>query len=145
MVGGDLHWIWTGYEIYQEVDYVYGVKALQEGDGFPNAQSALNIVELAINALYLYSTYVLDSPVAPLFGFTTQLMTLSKTVLYIAQEYFCGFCNIGHNTTKDLILYYVCTNGFWILFPTLITIRLGRDIATALRAAQKGANKKKSQ
>jgi len=22
MVGGDLHWIWTGYEIYQEVDYV---------------------------------------------------------------------------------------------------------------------------
>ena len=65
MVGGDLHWIWTGYEIYQEVDYVcpfhweraltatkfiaepltsrrppqvYGVKALQNGDGFPNAQ-----------------------------------------------------------------------------------------------------------
>lgn len=22
MLGGDLHWIWTGYEIYQEVDYV---------------------------------------------------------------------------------------------------------------------------
>ena len=55
MRGGDLHWIWTGYEIYQEVDWVsrrsappgqiadsppqvYGVKALQENDGFPSAQ-----------------------------------------------------------------------------------------------------------
>ena len=58
MEGGDLHWIWTGYEIYEKVDYVrplgfpfagrrgrlltplqiYGVKAFQEGDGFPTAQ-----------------------------------------------------------------------------------------------------------
>ena len=22
MLGGDLHWIWTGYEIYQEIDHV---------------------------------------------------------------------------------------------------------------------------
>ena len=73
--------------------------------------AVLNLVEFAINALYLYSTYVLDSPAAPLFGFATNLMTLSKTTLYIAQEYFCGFCNIGHNSAKDLVLYYVCTNG----------------------------------
>jgi hypothetical protein len=59
----------------------------------------------------LYSTYVLDSPIAPLFGFSTNLMTLSKTVLYIAQEYFCGFCNIGHNTAKDLFFFYICPNG----------------------------------
>jgi len=61
MVGGDLHWIWKPYAIYQEVDYVrrivsdqvdanldrdtwgfvgqvYGVKALQENNGFTNAQ-----------------------------------------------------------------------------------------------------------
>jgi hypothetical protein len=61
MVGGDLHWIWKPYTIYQEVDYVrrivsdhvdanldrdawdfagqvYGVKALQENNGFTNAQ-----------------------------------------------------------------------------------------------------------
>lgn len=76
---------------------------------FPSA--SLNIVELVINVLYLYSTYVLDSPVAPLFGFSTNLMTLSKTALYFGQEYFCGFCNIGHNNTKDLIIFYICTNG----------------------------------
>ena len=56
MAGGDLHWIWKPYALYQEVDYVrsapaysccshwhalsqiYGVKAYEEGDGFPNAQ-----------------------------------------------------------------------------------------------------------
>jgi hypothetical protein len=63
MVGGDLHWIWEPYGLYQEVDYVryissiecgwgtnydrnigacgrqvYGVKALQENSGFPSAQ-----------------------------------------------------------------------------------------------------------
>jgi hypothetical protein len=38
-------------------------------------------------------------------------MTLSKTVLYFAQEYFCGFCNIGHNTPKDLFFFYFCTNS----------------------------------
>jgi hypothetical protein len=59
MVGGDLHWIWEPYGIYQEVDYVclffgypvqvvnikctqvYGVKALLNGDGFTNAQCEL--------------------------------------------------------------------------------------------------------
>lgn len=73
--------------------------------------ASLNIVELLINVLYLYSTYVLDSPIAPLFGFSTNLMTISKTVLYLAQEYFCGYCNIGHNNAKDIFFFYICTNG----------------------------------
>jgi hypothetical protein len=68
-------------------------------------------VEIFISALYLYSTYVLDSPIAPLFGFSSQLMTLSKTLLYIAQEHFCGYCNIGHNSLKDLVFFYILPNG----------------------------------
>lgn len=118
----------SGTDTLNPPHQVYGVKALQNGDGFPNAQgscqsdqlcqryqqpfslAALNLMELAINVLYLYSTYVLDSPIAPLFGFSTNLMTLSKTILYIAQEYFCGFCNIGHNTITDLFFFYICTN-----------------------------------
>ena len=39
--GGDLHWIWKPYELYQEVDYVYGVETYNRGDGFTNAQCAL--------------------------------------------------------------------------------------------------------
>lgn len=89
---------------------IYPITSLPKNSN-PSPSAALNIVELVINALYLYSTYGLDSPVAPLFGFSTNLMTLSKTVLYLAQEYFCGYCNIGHNSAQDLIFFYVCTNG----------------------------------
>jgi hypothetical protein len=76
MVGGDLHWIWKPYEIYQEVDYVrrivsdqvdanldrdawgvvgqvYGVKALQENNGFTNAQCKCLLIAavLSLDAL----------------------------------------------------------------------------------------------
>jgi hypothetical protein len=76
MVGGDLHWIWKPYAIYQEVDYVrrivsdqvdanidrdalgfvgqvYGVKALQENNGFTNAQCKclLIVAVLSLDAL----------------------------------------------------------------------------------------------
>lgn len=76
MVGGDLHWIWKPYAIYQEVDYVrrivsdqvdanidrdalgfvgqvYGVKALQENNGFTNAQCKclLIVAVLLLDAL----------------------------------------------------------------------------------------------
>jgi len=33
--------------------------------------------------------------------------------------------------------------SFWILFPALISIQLGKDLAASLRLAQSGANKKK--
>ncbi|KAL9709564.1 hypothetical protein Ac2012v2_007303 [Leucoagaricus gongylophorus] len=36
--GGDLHWIWRPYALYQEIDYVYGLPALESNDGFTNAQ-----------------------------------------------------------------------------------------------------------
>jgi hypothetical protein len=68
MKGGDLHWIWKPYELYQEVDYVepeshlylekkhltlrqiYGVPALERGDGFPNAQCKLYTAEHSLHA-----------------------------------------------------------------------------------------------
>ncbi|KIJ64001.1 hypothetical protein HYDPIDRAFT_91287 [Hydnomerulius pinastri MD-312] len=132
MVGGDLHWIWQPYEIYQEVDYVYGVKALEENNGFTNAQSMLNVVETLMNLTYVYLAHVSNWTPAPLVGFAAATMTLSKTVLYWAQEYYCGGCAIGHNTAKDLIVYWIIPNGFWIIVPSFIVWQLGKDIAGAL-------------
>ncbi|KAH7921511.1 hypothetical protein BV22DRAFT_1019219 [Leucogyrophana mollusca] len=141
MVGGDLHWIWKPYEIYQEIDYVYGVKALESGDGFTNAQSLLNVVETFMNLAYLYLAHVSGWSPAPLIGFAAAVMTLSKTVLYWAQEYYCGGCAIGHNTISDLVLYWIIPNGLWIVIPTLIVIRLGQDISDNLVAADRIAAK----
>ncbi|KAG5734216.1 hypothetical protein E4T56_gene2276, partial [Termitomyces sp. T112] len=112
MKGGDLHWLWKPYAIYQNVDYMYGWPALEANNGFTNAQSLLNIIETLLNIMYLYLAHVVAWPPAPLVAFVSASMTLSKTILYWAQEYYCGFCSIGHNTAYDLIIYWIIPNGY---------------------------------
>ncbi|KAN0082808.1 hypothetical protein V8E55_008603 [Tylopilus felleus] len=141
MVGGDLHWIWEPYGIYQEVDYVYGLKALQENNGFTNAQSLLNLVETAMNLEYVYLAHVSSWSGAPLVGFAAVTMTLSKTVLYWTQEYYCGGCSVGHNPWDTFLLYFVIPNGLWLVFPSLIVWRLGGDIMGSLSIASQSARK----
>ncbi|KAJ7267237.1 hypothetical protein C8J57DRAFT_1327085 [Mycena rebaudengoi] len=141
MEGGDLHWIWQPYSIYQNVDLVYGVEALKRGDGFTNAQSLLNVFETLFNIAYLYLAHVAGWPPAPLIGFTSAALTLAKTVLYWAQEYYCNYCAVGHNTLYDLIVYWIIPNGFWLLVPSLIVLQLGKDLAQSLNAADKIAVK----
>ena len=108
----------------------------------------LNLVETALNVrcrtlenrgvnpyaqlYYVYLANVLGSPSAPVIGFTSIVMTLSKvrdyfvfshscidklrcwtsqTVLYWLQEYYCGWCSVGHNSLPDLLLLWVLPNG----------------------------------
>ncbi|KAI0809254.1 hypothetical protein BC629DRAFT_1483704 [Irpex lacteus] len=145
MVGGDLHWIWSPYALYQEIDYVYGLRAYQNGEGFTNAQSALNIFENFLNIEYLYLAHVSGNPVATLVGFASAVMTLSKTALYWAQEYYCGGCSVGHNDFKTLLVYWIIPNGLWLLVPSFIVVRLGGDIADSLRASSNLQKKIKKQ
>ncbi|KAJ7926147.1 hypothetical protein B0H13DRAFT_1972884 [Mycena leptocephala] len=139
MEGGDLHWIWA--PVYGSYQNVYGIPAFEKGDGFPNAQSLLNIVETLMNLVYLYTAHVTAWPPAPLIGFTAAAMTLSKTVLYWAQEYYCDFCAIGHNSLEDIIKYWVLTSGIWIVVPSLILVRLGKDLIADLNIAHQASNK----
>ncbi|KAL1664502.1 hypothetical protein GGF50DRAFT_101691 [Schizophyllum commune] len=136
MQGGDLHWIWKPYEIYQEIDWVYGVRALEDGDGFPNAQAFLNIVETILNIIYLYLAHVSSSPKAPLIGFAAATMTLWKTVLYWLQELFCSGagCMTAHNKWLDMVVFYYF---LWLIFPSIIVYTLGKDIAHSLWAASR--------
>lgn len=64
-----------------------------------------------MNIAYLYLAHVIGSPIAPLLGFTSAVMTLWKTILYWAQEYYCNGCSVGHNTLSDLIIYWIIPNG----------------------------------
>jgi len=141
MKGGDLHWIWKPYALYQEVDYVYGIPSLLSGSGFTNAQSLLNIIETLMNITYLYLAHIAQWPPAPMIGFGVALMTLSKTFLYLAQEYYCGFCAVGHNKLWDLVLLYIVPNGFWIVIPFCIVLQLGRDLAESLTFAERESSK----
>lgn len=64
-----------------------------------------------MNLYYVYLAHVAQWPAAPVVGFAAVVMTLSKTVLYWLQEYFCGGCSVGHNNMVDLITLWIIPNG----------------------------------
>jgi len=123
----------TTTSITSEKYQVYGLPALESGNGFTNAQCScqsastvwlkltncffimialLNVIETLLNITYLYLAHVAQWPPATLIGLGAAVMTLSKTVLYWAQEYYCGFCAVGHNNASDLFFLWVIPNGY---------------------------------
>ncbi|KAN0060360.1 hypothetical protein ACQY0O_007689 [Thecaphora frezii] len=150
MKGGDLSWIWAPYELYGDIDHLYGFKAWDARDGLPAALSALNVVETCLNFAYVYLAHSTRSPAkmaaAPLVGFTAVTMTLSKTVLYILNDYFCDWCKTGHNSWHDRMFLWIIPNSLWVLIPSLIMYVLGRELYQNLKIvegakAAKGADR----
>ena len=72
----------------------------------------LNVFETLGNVLYLYKTHIAPDPIASFIGFTVATMSFSKTVLYWAQEYYCGYCAVGHNDPWTLFTLWVIPNGY---------------------------------
>ncbi|KAL5612699.1 hypothetical protein BROUX41_004212 [Berkeleyomyces rouxiae] len=139
MPGGTLHALWAPYALYAEVDYVYGRAAYEAGDGFAPAQSALNVVETLMYLVYLAAAYRgagtlrgRCGKLALLVGFSAAVMTLSKTVLYWANEIFAGFHNIGHNDMGTIIFMWIIPNGLWLILPTYMVVVMGRDILSGM-------------
>ncbi|KAI4742064.1 hypothetical protein E4T50_07496 [Aureobasidium sp. EXF-12298] len=105
--------LWVPYELYGQVDHVYGWPAYNSGNGFTAAQSAVNVIECVGYIYYLYLVYAhgrteknVQGTGAPdkqkigklaqsrtVYGeagakaavllYGVALMTLSKTVLYL--------------------------------------------------------------
>jgi len=156
MEGGVLHWpLYSPYKLYipsqpcpydsyGEVDYIYGKKAYDNHNGFTNAQSALNVVEVIMQLWFLkLRQHPRKQNMALLVGFTVSVMTLSKTLLYWLQEYFSGYVHflvlltfryaeVGHNSLERLILLWVIPNGAWILFPSILVAQFGKEIMARL-------------
>lgn len=133
MKGGDLHWIWgSPYAFYQEVDYLYGIPALENNDGFTNAQAFMNVVESVLNLTYVYLAHGAQWSGAPVIAYGTAFMTLGKTTLYWLSEYYCGFCQIGHNDILTLATYWISAMVLWTIIPSLIIWVLGKDIVQSL-------------
>ncbi|KAL7943520.1 hypothetical protein V8C42DRAFT_329289 [Trichoderma barbatum] len=152
MPGGSLHWpVWAPYKLYGEVDHIYGFKAFHAGNGFTSAQGFLNAVETLFYLWYFSAWFfsgkrtsggakVLGGRAgarATLIGFSAAVMTLSKTVLYWANEYYSGFDNIGHNPLQDLILLWIIPNGAWLVGPTYMIWSIGSDLVSGLNPASR--------
>ena len=105
MKGGAIHWpLYVPYQLYSfalfrsllyrygEVDYIYGKKAYENHNGFTNAQSALNVIEVLMQVCFLR---LRNKPgqenKALMVGYSVSLMTFSKTILYWLQEYYSGY------------------------------------------------------
>lgn len=137
MAGGKYSWpLWTPYELYATVDYVYGLPSYERKDGFTAAQASLNVVETLGYLVYLWILFSYGkqesvkgrgAPSPKTAGWLGQsralhgtwaayavvllyglsLMTVSKTVLYWLNEAFSGFASIGHNDTYSLIVLWI--------------------------------------
>jgi len=135
MQGGDLAWLWKPYAFYGTVDKVYGWDAFNNKDGFTGAQAAMNVPETALNFVYLYLGS--NSPVGPLVGFTAASLTFAKTALYWLREYFCDYCDVGHNGLYNLVVVWMIPNGAWLVVPAYIMYILGSDLIASLRLAHR--------
>ncbi|EGC41020.1 conserved hypothetical protein [Histoplasma capsulatum var. duboisii H88] len=161
MPGGRLHYIWSPYALYGAIDHVYGWPAWNDRDGFPSAQSLMNLVETACYIFYLFvlfqygtfdhgggrksktakKSYFLDlrksvsgrlGAIALLVVFSASVMTTSKTILYALNEVCSGFDHIGHNSFWTLIFLWIIPNGLWIVAPGYASFYFGSEILDAI-------------
>jgi len=169
MPGGSLHWpLWAPYKLYGKVDYIYGWKAFNEKNGFTAAQGFLNIVESVMYGYYLYILYAYGKQsasqgrgaqkdktarflgqqryvdgrmgaLAVLVGYSSAVMTVSKTILYWMNEYYSGFENIGHNSITDLTFLWIIPNGAWLVLPSYMIYVTGSEMLQGLTIAAGGA------
>ncbi|GAA5943252.1 uncharacterized protein JCM15063_005307 [Sporobolomyces koalae] len=134
--GGDWHWLWAPYALYEKVDLVYSPSHFARKEGFTAAQTYMNVVESFLNFTFLVMSGR-QSPVAILVGFSAVVMTASKTVLYWLVDQQSGWQSTGHNSQRDWWILFALPNGLWILFPTVLALMFGFEIAKSLRIAAK--------
>lgn len=54
MPGGPIHHLWLPYELYGNVDYLYGLPGLERGDGLVAAYAVVNFME---SILYIWCAW----------------------------------------------------------------------------------------
>ncbi|KAE8149640.1 hypothetical protein BDV25DRAFT_155975 [Aspergillus avenaceus] len=169
--------LWTPYALYGTIDYMYGWPAFNARNGFTAAQTVLNVLECISYIYYLGIVYEQGVPAssgrgqrkakkgfkwmlntekvisghtgakALLIAYSASLMTLGKTILYLLNEVFSGFDNIGHNDIMTLIFLWIIPNGLWIVFPSYNVYVLGSEIVSSLVSStprQRGGRPKSS-
>jgi hypothetical protein len=141
--GGDLHWLFKVYDTYAQVDKSYSKEAFLDGEAFPRAQALVNLVEVALQFYCLILLWISkDKPKGVLVGFSCQLMTLAKTVLYFTVDGVSGFKNSKHNPIFNLVFLYVLPNSLWIIFPAIAVLTLGAQLLSAAQKSFVSKNKK---
>jgi len=78
---------------------------------FPFVHLMFDCFQLA----YLYTVHLSPKTIAPLFGFTGAVLTLSKTTFWVLQEHFCGRCSSKNVDPMEFLKFWIAPN-VWALF-----------------------------
>ncbi|EMD00760.1 hypothetical protein BAUCODRAFT_61862 [Baudoinia panamericana UAMH 10762] len=127
----------VAYCVYLYLVYAYGQQEATQGRGAPE-QDALGSLKALAESRTVYGR---EASWAVLLGYSTGLVTFSKTVLYWMIEAFTGFDNIGHNDWFTLIVLWGIMNGLWIGFPLYMMYVFGQEILQGLESATEGGKK----
>lgn len=105
-------------QTYQHLDMFYSsdeVYARQVGgfNAFGPSQTVMNIVEIAVQLVYLWLVFVAASPLAAVVGLCVSVATFSKTVLYFIMLYFHGYEKMLVGTNFQRVTLFLIPNGIW--------------------------------
>lgn len=135
--GGRLHTLFLPYEYYARMDKLYSWEAKLSGDGLCEAQSWLNVVEVAAQfaAVALNAAGDRFSAMCILLVFGGQVATAWKTVMYLATATACGgFANTRQNGPLDAAVLAALLYT-WVAVPALVVWVLGKRLLAALNSA----------
>ena len=105
-------------QTYQHLDMFYAsdeVYARNVGgyNAFGPSQTAMNIVEIGLQLVYLWLVFVSASPLASVVGLCVSVATCSKTILYFVMIYFIGYEKMLVGTNFQRFTLFLLPNGTW--------------------------------
>ena len=112
--------LWQPYAKYILIDKSYA----DLNNSFVVTQAIMSLVEIMIGLIGIFYYLTKRGKVASLLIFSSQLLTLAKTILIFFLEIIGGFPYTGHNHLNDLILYYYLPNSVWIILPLIVIMLL---------------------
>ncbi|KAK3099910.1 hypothetical protein FSP39_011686 [Pinctada imbricata] len=115
----------VGYDLTDKYYVVIDLRYPDISDVYVFAQSLLNYVEVLLNIVTIIMHYK-HSRHTIIMAFTVTVMTFWKTVLYFMMfmSFTGGRDRIGATSLPQEILLFHVPNGFWIVIPFLVMVKL---------------------
>lgn len=108
-------------------------------NAFGPAQSVLNVIEIAVNLLYLFLAVGMEAPSASVVGLVVNTATFAKTLLYFVMVYVYqahfGIAVVpsaalaSPEDIKTFVGLWLIPNGIWLVVPFAACVTLGKQLA----------------
>ncbi|RNF08217.1 cholestenol Delta-isomerase [Trypanosoma conorhini] len=112
-------------------------------DAFVVVQSWMNMLEVALGILALVLSHRGSVVEGLQLALVVSVMTLYKTVLYLAMEVVEGGKYTKHNSTFDTLMMTVLPSSFWIIVPAMLIVQCGRRLSGAVPGSKAAPQKRK--